>query len=112
MCSSGNGLGDSSLIILLKKTAPTFFQVFAGVRKEEDAERLKRDVKTFKSYGNDLDKRLHPIILDVTDKNTIDLAFTLVSSFLEEKSLVSADILLCRCLVHCFRNTCFCNANV
>jgi NAD(P)-dependent dehydrogenase (short-subunit alcohol dehydrogenase family) len=58
------------------------FTVFAGVRKEADAQALRE-------AGSD---RLHPVILDVTDPASIDLAREKISKTIDEGGLKLAGL--------------------
>jgi len=56
--------------------------VFAGVRKESDAQKI-RDHKI---------KNLHPIMMEVTDPNTIKAAVKQVEAFLRDNNLPFAGL--------------------
>jgi NAD(P)-dependent dehydrogenase (short-subunit alcohol dehydrogenase family) len=70
---ASSGIGEACAIHLDRLR----FKVFAGVRKEADAEALRR-----KSSGN-----LTPVILDVTDENSISAAVKQLESELGEGGL-------------------------
>jgi len=70
---ASSGIGEACAIHLDRLR----FKVFAGVRKEADAEALRH-----KSSGN-----LTPIILDVTDENSIAAAVKLIETELGESGL-------------------------
>jgi len=70
---ASRGIGRASALLLDKLG----YRVFAGVRKEEDGEELKK-----KSGGN-----LIPVILEITDENSIKQAVQKISGSLDEQSL-------------------------
>ena len=70
---ASTGIGRATATLLAKNQ----MQVFAGVRKERDAESLRSEgIRT-----------LHPVIIDVTDEETIDAAIAFVGDQVGEAGL-------------------------
>jgi len=70
---ASTGIGKDAALWLDKHG----YHVFAGVRKQTDADNLKREAS----------QRFHPIILDVTSHDDIVAALSQVTSFLESSKL-------------------------
>ena len=71
---ASSGIGESTARLLAKQG----YKVLAGVRKQSDADRLKTS-----DSGN-----IHPVLLDVTDQDSIDKAVEKATELIGEASLV------------------------
>jgi len=73
---SSTGIGKTTALYLSEKG----YHVFAGVRKTEDGEKLKSQAK--------FPERVIPVILDVTNKEHLSQAYTLVKDTLGENKIL------------------------
>lgn len=72
---ASSGIGHHTAKILLEQD----YEVLAGVRTREDAERLK----------DSLGSKVHPLIMDVTDQPSIDISREEAAKIVGENSLVA-----------------------
>lgn len=68
---ASSGIGESSALMLVSKG----FKVFAGVRKDEDAQRLS------------INRNITPVFIDVNDHASVDKAFSIVAEHVGDSGL-------------------------